>query len=134
MIIYTDGSCMPNPGPGGWACVILDGDFEIHDGGGELYTTNNKMELKAVIEGIKNCPDNSSIVIYSDSQYVINCATGIWKKSKNLELWDEYNKVTKRCKIIWQKVKAHSGDKYNELVDHLAKKEVELVKKIKKIS
>lgn len=123
--IYTDGSCCPNPGKGGWGAVILFGDIELHLSGSKDNTTNNCMELMAVIEAIK-CLENryEKLDIYSDSTYVINCAKGKWKRAKNVELWKEYDKVSAGKDICWYWVKGHNGDYYNEIVDKLAKCEI----------
>lgn len=129
--IYTDGSCMPNPGFGGYGFVVFDidtngNDIEWHVSGGEDNTTNNRMELTAVIEALKFCEKDSSnnFTIYSDSMYVINCAKGIWNKKKNIDLWEKYLNISKHYNINWVWVKGHSNDKYNNIVDYLAKKEV----------
>ena len=121
LVIYTDGSCSPNPGPGGWGFISILPDVEFHINGGERNTTNNKMELTAVIEALKFHSDTFSFVIYSDSKYVINCAKGKWKRKKNLSLWERYNKVSKGRKVMFEWVRGHSGDMYNEKVDFLAK-------------
>ena len=127
-VIYTDGSCIPNPGPGGYGFVVLPtkkDPIEWHVSGGEKnITTNNRMELTAVIEALIFCHDRKNIVIYSDSTYVINCAKGKWKRKKNVDLWEKYNTVSKDKNINWIWVKGHSNDHYNEIVDALAKKEV----------
>ena len=127
-IIYTDGSCIPNPGPGGYGFVVLPtkkNQYEWHvSGGEENTTTNNRMELTAVIEALKFCYDQKKFLIYSDSMYVINCAQGKWKKKKNEDLWNEYSSVSKGKNISWVWVKGHSKNYYNEIVDTLAKKEV----------
>ena len=126
--IYTDGSCMPNPGPGGYAFIILEEEndgVEWHVSGGENNTTNNRMELKAVISSLNFVKQRDKYIIYSDSMYVINCAKGIWSKKKNIDLWDEYDIISKDKNINWNWVKSHDGNIYNELVDKLAKKEVD---------
>ena len=133
-VIYTDGSCRPNPGPGGYGFIILDrntngGPIEWHISGGEDNSTNNRMELTAVIEALKFAYDKKDIKMYSDSMYVINCAQGKWLRKKNIDLWREYNYVSNGKNIEWIWVKAHNGNKYNELVDNLAKKEVNSNKK-----
>lgn len=122
--IYTDGSCMPNPGQGGWAFIALDGDYQVELSGYEKYTTNNIMELTSVIEALRMYKHIDKFHFYSDSQYVINCANGKWKKTKNTELWKRFEKLAKNKKIKWTWVKGHSGDKYNEIVDSLAKSEI----------
>ena len=128
LTIYTDGSCIPNPGQGGWAYIILadyddETPIEWHVSGCESHSTNNRMEMTAVIEALKFI-QTTSCVIYSDSKYVINCAKGKWKRKKNIDLWEEYDKASKDVIIEWIWVKGHSGDKYNEMVDQLAKQEV----------
>lgn len=134
--IYTDGSCCPNPGMGGWGLIAIfpDGN-EIHLNRGEKMTTNNIMEMTAVIEALKLFPDEKKLYIVSDSQYVINCAQGKWRRKKNVELWLEYDKYAKGKDIIWEWVRGHTGDHYNELVDKLAKSAVpkKIFKKISKI-
>lgn len=146
--IFTDGACSENPGPGGWA-VVFNTVEECHTiSGNEKLTTNNRMELKAVIEAFKKIMSkkkhNPSIQydIYSDSAYVVNTINNhwidIWKKNnwkttkhedvKNRDLWEEFNDL--RCKansrgicVTLNKVKGHSGNTFNELVDKLAKGE-----------
>jgi ribonuclease HI len=120
--IYTDGSCLSNPnGPGGWAFALIEED------GSEYYfadknhsTTNNRMELNAIIEALSSIKENEKCKIFSDSQVTINCALRKWKRKSNLDLWNEYEKVSKNKNIIFEWVKAHNGDKYNEIVDELA--------------
>lgn len=124
LIAYTDGSCAPNPGKGGWGFIAIDGDVEIHISGGKAYTTNNVMELTAVIELLETFSTTTRFYIYSDSQYVINCAKGKWKRHKNAQLWKRYGVCAMGKDIKWKWVKGHSGDHYNELVDKLAKSEV----------
>ena len=119
--IYTDGSCIGNPGKGGWAFILINQDNEeIHISDCDMNTTNNRMEMKAVVEGLKFLSEKESCIIYSDSKLVINCATNKWKRKSNLDLWKEYDKVSynKNIEFIW--VKGHSGNEYNELVDEMA--------------
>lgn len=131
LIIYTDGSCMPNPGPGGWAFIVLadyndEYPIEWHVSGGYEQSTNNRMEMMAVIEAL-NFINKKKCVIYTDSQYVINCASGNWARKKNLDLWSEYDEASKNIEIEWIWVKGHSGNNYNEIVDRLAKQEVKKI-------
>lgn len=121
-IIYTDGSCSPNPGKGGWSFITFEDGQEWHVRGGDKNTTNNIMEITAVIESIDFAQKND-MVIYTDSKYVINCATNKWKRKVNVDLWRKYDEVSfgKNIEFMW--VKSHTGDKYNEMVDELAKKE-----------
>jgi ribonuclease HI len=121
--IFTDGSCLKNPGgSGGWAFCFIENDktvFSLY--GGEKSTTNNRMELKAVIESLKFIENiNENYKINSDSQVTINCAIGKWKRKANLDLWEEFDCVIKNKKVAFNWVKAHNGNKYNELVDKLA--------------
>jgi ribonuclease HI len=131
LTIYTDGSCSPNPGKGGWGFISIEEKHELHVSGGKEYTTNNVMEMTAVIQALKMYKKHSKFLIISDSQYVINCAQGKWQRKKNCDLWKKYDKYAVNKDIEWKWVKGHSGDKYNELVDKLAKSESE--KKNKKI-
>lgn len=129
LTIYTDGSCLKNPGAGGWAWIIIDNDLIIKDSGGDKHTTNNIMELSACINALKSLKEPCKIDLYSDSQYVvkgINEWLSGWVKTdfkgkKNVELWKSYLEVSKIHDInaIW--VKAHNGDKYNEMCDELAR-------------
>lgn len=137
MIAYTDGSCLTKSGegygPGGWGFIAILENYEIHIGGCNEYTTNNKMELFAVIELLRHFPLETDITIYSDSNYVINCAKNLWKRKKNIDLWKEYDVLLNNRKIMWKKVKGHSGDKYNDKVDKIAKKEANDIKNKKNL-
>lgn len=137
--IYTDGGCTGNPGPGGWGCVILSDGEEHHYSGGDASTTNNRMEMTAVITALKivkqmGLPLKASI--YTDSQYVKNGLTqwihgwikNGWKTAakkpvKNKELWIEMKELCDQFDLSWHWVKGHSGDKYNELCDSLVEAE-----------
>ena len=121
--IFTDGSCLKNPGgSGAWAFCFIEKDKTVlTSSGSEKSTTNNRMELKAVIESLKfieNIDENYKI--FSDSQVTINCAIGKWKRKANLDLWEEFDIQMKDKKITFEWVKAHNGNIYNELVDKLA--------------
>lgn len=126
--IYTDGSCLGNPGPGGWAAIIyFEGDEqEIY--GFEPNTTNNRMEMIAAIEGLSYVPVSCNIQLMTDSQYLISGATSWmykWKKEgkikKNADLWNKILELSEFHNINWIKVKAHSGDHKNNLVDRMAR-------------
>jgi ribonuclease HI len=121
--IYTDGSCLKNcgGGHGGWGFIMILEDIEYHVSGSNDNTTNNRMELQAVIEAITFNADIVSYKIYTDSQLVLQCAKGNWKRKANLDLWEIYNKASMGKYIEWEWVKAHNGNKYNELVDKLAR-------------
>lgn len=120
--VYTDGSCRERKG--GYAYVILTDDYEMSWSGFKDDTTNNRMELTAVIEALKILEQNVSCIIYSDSQWVINCALRKWKRNKNLDLWEEYDHQSKSRTIQFVWVKGHAGNKYNELCDKLAYQEI----------
>ncbi|MFL2804540.1 MAG: ribonuclease H [Dehalococcoidia bacterium] len=117
--IYTDGACIGNPGPGGWGVVILQENDNIFLSGGEKNTTNNRMEITAVIEGLKNV-DSKDLTVYSDSTYVINTITKGWKKNKNQDLWEILEKLVSEKNVKWEWVKGHSGNEFNEKADKLA--------------
>ncbi|MDA9090450.1 ribonuclease HI [Pelagibacteraceae bacterium] len=133
-IIYTDGACSGNPGPGGWGAVIFNQDNNQKNiSGKENDTTNNRMELMAPIMSLKKIEPNSEITIYTDSTYVKNGITEWikrWKKNewkgankkpiKNKDLWIKLDNLCKNKKIIWKWVKGHSNNKYNNLADELA--------------
>jgi len=137
--IYTDGSCIENPGNGGWAAIIFMNNEKIAITGNKKNTTNNQMELMAAIEALKKIPTGQKVQVYTDSKYVKlgitewiekwsqnNWKTSSKQKVKNLELWTELNEISKKHKIEWFWVKGHAGDPINEEVDTLAKKAVNL--------
>lgn len=119
--LYTDGSCSPNPGRGGYAFIAISEEGRYSYSGREEKTTNNIMEMTAAIKGIELNPEYKKYIIYTDSTYLINGATGKHKRNKNLELWKELDKVCKDKEIIWNWVRGHNGDPNNESVDNLAK-------------
>ena len=133
-IIYTDGACSGNPGPGGWGAVIFNQDNNQKNiSGKENDTTNNRMELMAPIMSLKKIEPNSEITIYTDSTYVKNGITEWikrWKKNewkgankkpiKNKDRWIKLDNLCTNKKIIWKWVKGHSNNKYNNLADELA--------------
>ena len=137
--IYTDGSCMSNPGNGGWAAIInMNGEIKKISGN-EKNTTNNRMELMAPINALKNINSKDPIEIFTDSKYVKNGITewintwvlNNWKNSKkedvkNKDLWIELYKLNQSLNVKWNWVKAHVGDPLNEEVDMLAKKAANL--------
>ena len=137
--IYTDGSCLNNPGNGGWAAIINDNEIIKKISGSVKDTTNNRMELMAPIMALQEIDKNNEIEIYTDSQYVRLGVTewihkwikNNWQTSKkepvkNKELWMQLYELTKSYKIKWIWVKAHAGNALNEEVDLLAKKAAEL--------
>tara|TARA_B100001540_G_C15807683_1_gene642861 strand:- start:2583 stop:3011 length:429 start_codon:yes stop_codon:yes gene_type:complete len=137
--IYTDGACSGNPGIGGWGVVILiNTDQPILLNGGENETTNNRMELTAAIQALKHFEKKQSIKLITDSRYVkdgieswiINWKKNGWKTSskkpvKNKDLWIELDKLIAFHDITWNWVKGHSGEKYNEKADFLARRFIE---------
>jgi len=136
--IYSDGSSLGNPGPGGWGTVLKYQDNVKEISGGDLYTTNNKMELQGAIEGLKLLKEPCEVELISDSKYVVqginewlknwiknNWKTAAKKPVKNVELWQEYVKISQIHKVnaIW--VKGHAGHIENERCDELARNEAE---------
>ena len=120
---------MKNPnGPGGWGAIILDDIFELIISGSEKETTNNRMELKAVIEALKYIEKGEECVVYSDSQLTINCASRKWNRKANLDLWKEYETISEGKSVTFEWVKAHNGDYYNEKVDKIAYEESKQIK------
>jgi len=133
--VYTDGACSGNPGPGGWGAVLFYGEKMREMSGGEKETTNQRMELLAVIEALKALRYPCHVKVYSDSAYLINCFKSRWyvnwekngwvnsKKEPvaNRDLWEELLRLFRTHKIEWHKVKGHSGDKWNERCDELAR-------------
>jgi len=133
VVIYTDGACKGNPGPGGWGVWLRSGVHERELVGGEALTTNNRMELKAVIEGLRALKWPCEVVVYTDSEYVRRGITEWihnWKKRgwktadqkpvKNDDLWRALDAEAARHQIRWQWVKGHAGDEGNERADALA--------------
>ena len=137
--IYTDGSCLENPGNGGWAAIIIDDGKKTQIKGSKKNTTNNQMELLAPIEALKKIPKGSKVQIFTDSKYVKSGITEWihnWKKNgwktadkqpvKNKELWEELDFLTNQFEISWNWVKAHSTDQLNNEVDLIAREAANL--------
>ena len=138
--IYTDGACKGNPGPGGWGALLVAGEREKEIFGGDLATTNNRMELTAVIRALESLKRKSDVDIYTDSQYVKNgIETWIhgWKRNgwktadrkavKNAELWRELDALTAQHRVRWHWVKGHNDHPGNDRADALANRGVETV-------
>lgn len=137
--IYTDGACSGNPGAGGWGAILRFGEIEKELSGGSDDTTNNRMELTAVIEALKALKKECELTIYTDSRYVMdgvlewlpNWKRNNWrttnKKSpvKNIDLWQELDALLPKYKIKWVWVKGHNGHPENERVDGLARSEAQ---------
>ena len=137
--IYTDGSCLENPGKGGWAAIIINNGKKTQIKGSEEKTTNNQMELLAPIKALKKIPKGSKVEIFTDSKYVKYGITEWihnWKKNgwktankknvKNIELWTELDFLSNQFEINWNWVKAHSTDKLNNQVDLIAREAANL--------
>jgi ribonuclease HI len=139
VFLYTDGACQGNPGPGGWAAILIWNEKEKVVSGFSENTTNNKMEMTAIIEGMKVLKKSCNVKIITDSQYVMHGFTknwiSTWQKNnwktskkepvKNQDLWMELYRLTKTHNTSWEWVKGHSGNAYNERCDAYAKKAIE---------
>lgn len=138
--IYTDGACRGNPGPGGWGALLIAGKHEKTLHGGELDTTNNRMEMMAAIEALNALKSSSNVILHTDSKYVMQGITDWmvnWKKRgwktaarkpvKNKDLWQALDEAVQRHTIDWRWVKGHDGNHGNEMADELANKGVDEV-------
>ena len=121
--VYTDGSCIGNPGPGGWAAIIVQDGATRKLHGREDNTTNNRMEILAVIKGVEALPARVDVRVHSDSKYVINTMTKGWKRNANKDLWGKLDAEVARRKVQWNWVKAHAGHALNEEADRIANAE-----------
>ena len=141
IIIYTDGACKGNPGPGGWGVLILLENEQIELSGGSKETTNNQMELIAAIETLKALTKPTKIIIITDRNYVKKGITEwlpSWKKNnwktsakkevKNKKLWQELEELVNKNKVDWKWVKGHAGNIENERADFLAREEINKIK------
>ena len=134
--VYTDGSCEPNPGPGGWAAIILEGKQETILKGCQKQSTNNRMELTAAVRSLESLPAASLVLFYTDSQYLMRGITEWlprwvarnWRttsgKVANQDLWEALVKAVQRHQIEWQWVRGHAGDAMNNQVDRLARQAI----------
>jgi len=135
--IYTDGACLGNPGPGGWGAILLYKEHQKKISGKEKDTTNNRMEMRAVIEALRSLKKSAEALVYTDSKYVLEGITKwifSWKKNgwrnanrkeiKNIDLWQDLDAEVAKHKIEWVWVKGHNGNHFNELVDKLARNAV----------
>ena len=134
VVIYTDGACSGNPGPGGWAAILMAGSAKKELSGGEANTTNNRMELMGVISGLKALTRPCNVEVHSDSAYVVNAfsqnwigkwASNGWKNSAkadvaNTDLWKELLELTKIHNVTFVKVKGHADNEFNNRCDELA--------------
>ncbi len=125
--VFSDGSCLGNPGPGGWAALVRSGKTAYRIQGGEPYTTNNRMEILASIWGIKTAmaefPGHSEISVTTDSALLVNTMTKNWKKKKNQDLWMQLLSLIDGHKVTWHWVRGHNGHKENEDCDQRANAE-----------
>ncbi|HNX28076.1 MAG TPA: ribonuclease HI [Syntrophomonadaceae bacterium] len=139
IIIYTDGACSGNPGPGGWGAVLFSGEHKKEISGAEAETTNQRMELMAVVKALKALKVKDwEVEVYSDSAYLVNAFAqkwldkwqqNGWKNSKkeavaNQDLWQELLKLTALNRVTIKKVKGHAGDEFNERCDQLARQAI----------
>ena len=135
VLIYTDGACRGNPGPGGWGAILISGGREKELCGGELATTNNRMELTAACEALEALTRPCRVELHTDSQYVktgISEWLRIWKargwktttkkEVKNEDLWRRLDTANQRHEVTWKWVKGHAGHELNERADELARK------------
>ena len=140
VIIYTDGACRGNPGPGGWGALIKIDNAEKEIFGGQPNTTNNQMELTAAIEGLAALKETCNVELFTDSRYVMDGITQWirnWKKNnwrtsakkdvKNKELWQKLDNLISQHQVQWHWVKGHSGDAGNETADFLANKGIDSI-------
>ena len=141
VIIYTDGACSGNPGPGGWGTILMYKEHKKELFGGCKNTTNNIMEITAVLEGLKALKTACEVEIYSDSAYVVNAFNShwidSWKKNgwknaqkeevKNKELWQELDVLVEKYKVKFIKVKGHSDNEYNNRCDELARNAIKAI-------
>ena len=137
VVVYTDGACSGNPGPGGWGSVLLFNGHRRELSGGEKETTNNRMEMMAVIKALEALSRPCDVVIHTDSTYVMkgmtewleqwkqrNWKTAAKKPVKNVELWQELEQAISRHSVSWKWVKGHSGVPENERADELAREAI----------
>ena len=132
--LYTDGACSGNPGPGGWGAILCYGEHELSLSGGEAHTTNNRMELTAVIEGLKKLKEPCIVELYSDSKYVIDALSKGWawgrkkkgwvksdkKPALNPDLWDVLLALVQTHEVHYHWVKGHADNAYNNRCDAMA--------------
>ena len=140
--LYTDGACSGNPGQGGWGCILEYNGIIKELSGYNENTTNNQMEITAVLEGLKALKEPCEVDVYSDSAYVVNAFNQGWVESwvlngwktstkdnvKNVDLWQELLKLCEKHKIIWHKVKGHADNEKNNRCDYLATHQIAINK------
>ena len=135
VVIYTDGACSGNPGPGGWGAILMYGEHSLELSGFEAHTTNNRMELTAPIEAMKRLKTPCEVELYSDSAYLVNAFQQHWldnwqrrnwvksdkKPVENKDLWQEILRLTAIHSVRWIKVRGHADNQYNNRCDELAR-------------
>ena len=140
--LYTDGACSGNPGAGGWGAILLFGEHSLEISGGEAETTNNRMELTAVIEGLERLKYPCRVDVYSDSAYVVNAflenwiegwVRAHWKKADkkpvlNSDLWQKLIALTQTHEVIFHKVKGHADNELNNRCDELARGAIDKIR------
>ncbi len=138
VLIYTDGACSGNPGPGGWGCLLIYGDQQRELSGAEADTTNQRMELQAAVAGLSALKEPCRVLLYSDSAYLVNgfrqgwlanWQKNGWVNSKkepvaNQDLWQELGRLAQIHQVEWHKVRGHQGQPENERCDELARKAI----------
>ena len=148
VILYTDGACSGNPGLGGYAGILIYGDIEREYSGAEVETTNNRMEVMAVIEGLQRLKYPCKVQIYSDSAYTVNAFNNgwiyAWKKANwrkadgkavlNIDLWEKLYALTKTHEVVFNKVAGHADDERNNRCDALARKAIDDLRKTLPVS
>lgn len=140
VIIYTDGACAGNPGPGGWAALLISGKHEKVLTGGASHTTNNRMELRAAIAALQALKRPCTVELHTDSEYLRNGITGwlpIWMRKgwrtadkrpvKNQDLWKKLLPLIEKHEVRWEWIQGHAGDPLNERVDRLAREAIEKI-------
>ena len=123
VIVYADGACSGNPGPGGWAAILIHpASGAVKElSGGESSTTNNRMELTAVSEALEALKRPCEVLVKTDSQYLVGTMTQGWKRKANHDLWARLDELCRVHRVSWEWVKGHAGDPYNERADRLAR-------------
>ena len=141
VIVFTDGACSGNPGPGGWGAILMYGEHKKEISGGEKMTTNNRMELTAAICALELLKEPCSVKLSTDSAYLCNAFTKYWIKNwqrngwqtsnkkpvENKDLWEKLLNLSKTHKIEWIKVKGHSDNVYNNRCDELARNAIKIL-------
>ena len=121
ILVYADGSCEGNPGPGGWGVVIVRPDGTQRLSGGDPLTTNNRMEIMAAIEALRALEPGVPVILRSDSQYLVKTMNEGWRRTKNLDLWEQLDREADRHDVRFEWVRGHAGDARNEEADRLAR-------------